>query len=330
MAQIGNNGNELTLIIPDEGKEPWYSIIYQLYTTISAHDHSGEGRGTRIGTNGISDEAINDLKILLRNNEWLRSAGVTAGDAAINILKINGDGDLEIGPQKLIMSNGVVIDNNGASASRFEGELTVSDDLNVEGNILGPNLVQTSENGTVSAKNIHLDPSDADPLSPIDGQLQYSDGTHRDAGLWQYQGSQWVSVQGEVGIDSVYTAAIQDEAVGINKLDEQTLFSLFYPPSRQIVSPGVTNIIYDGFLYKVLNLGKTTPSGATVNFNLNVAAFETGIVQIFAGGDAEVRILQGTSGEIANIDLSVYMVPVKIEVLWDVELDTYVCVTECL
>jgi len=40
----------------------------------------------------------------------------------------------------------------------------------------------------------------ADPVSPQEGDLQFSDGTHRDPGLWQYVNSEW-SVVGSAKLD---------------------------------------------------------------------------------------------------------------------------------
>jgi hypothetical protein len=41
-----------------------------------------------------------------------------------------------------------------------------------------------------------LEPQSADPIAPSQGQLQYSDGTVREEGLWQFDGTNWVRVGG--------------------------------------------------------------------------------------------------------------------------------------
>lgn len=195
MAIVGS-GNDIIIQIPNKGDRDWADLIRtSAFQRLVEHDHTGSGRGRPINTNGLANDSVNDLKILLRNNEWLRAAGQQQNDPDFNILRVNPAGDLEIAPQKLVMSNGVVLDNNGADSSRIEGEITISDDLHLESNLLGPNLIQTSGNGIVSTKNVHLDPSDADPVAPMDGQLQYSDGTHRAAGLWQYMSNVWVQIK---------------------------------------------------------------------------------------------------------------------------------------
>lgn len=71
---------------------------------------------------------------------------------------------------------------------------------------------------SIDSTDIVLLPVSSDPVSPTDGQIQYSDGTHRPQGLWQYQNSTWVSIQGQVGTNSVFTGAIQDNAVTTAKI----------------------------------------------------------------------------------------------------------------
>jgi hypothetical protein len=51
-----------------------------------------------------------------------------------------------------------------------------------------------SDGFTKFKKGIQLDPQSADPSSPAEGDLHYSDGTARSAGLWQYKGAAWVRV----------------------------------------------------------------------------------------------------------------------------------------
>jgi hypothetical protein len=53
---------------------------------------------------------------------------------------------------------------------------------------------------------VALVPVSADPGSPVEGQLQMSDGTARTAGLWQYTGAAWVQVPLSAGGTTVTTA----------------------------------------------------------------------------------------------------------------------------
>jgi hypothetical protein len=52
-----------------------------------------------------------------------------------------------------------------------------------------------------------LDPQSADPSNPVQGQIQYADGTVRPEGLWIYDGSAWTQAGGGAGggLDVFYT-----------------------------------------------------------------------------------------------------------------------------
>lgn len=52
-------------------------------------------------------------------------------------------------------------------------------------------------------EGIRLVPTSSDPASPQEGQLQYSDGTHRTQGLWQFDGGTWVFFA-EAGLEDPY------------------------------------------------------------------------------------------------------------------------------
>lgn len=55
-----------------------------------------------------------------------------------------------------------------------------------------------------------LTPVSADPASPNQGEYQESDGTHREAGLWRYDGTEWVQIKGGSGINYLEDAANAD------------------------------------------------------------------------------------------------------------------------
>lgn len=52
------------------------------------------------------------------------------------------------------------------------------------------------------SEGVGVVPVSADPTSPAQGQLQYSDGTARAEGLWVYSGSQWLPIASGGGIIS--------------------------------------------------------------------------------------------------------------------------------
>jgi hypothetical protein len=70
-------------------------MLTDTFQKISAHDHSGSGNGAQLGAASFTDNAINDLKMRLRNNEYFRSRNA-AGTGDVNILRIGSDGRLEL------------------------------------------------------------------------------------------------------------------------------------------------------------------------------------------------------------------------------------------
>lgn len=85
----------LTLTIPSKGDTNWEtSIRTNCFQKISEHDHTGGGKGIQIGTNAFADDTINDAKIRLRNNQYLRARNA-ANSADVNIVKINASNLIE-------------------------------------------------------------------------------------------------------------------------------------------------------------------------------------------------------------------------------------------
>lgn len=86
----------LTIKVPTRGTTNWdTTMLTDTFQKISAHDHSGGGNGAPIGTGSLADNAITDLKMRLRNNQYLRSRN-NAGNGDVNILKIGTDDKLQI------------------------------------------------------------------------------------------------------------------------------------------------------------------------------------------------------------------------------------------
>lgn len=101
----------LTIKVPTRGTTNWDSVLLSdTFQKISEHDHSGGGNGAQLGAGSIADDSIDDRKIRLRNNEYLRARN-NAGTADVDILKINLSDNLELAPliDLLRMSNDVNI-----------------------------------------------------------------------------------------------------------------------------------------------------------------------------------------------------------------------------
>lgn len=203
------SGSDLIIRIPTKRTINWADQLRtDCFLRIAEHDHSGSqgpgiGMGRPIQGAGIVNNGINDTKIRLRNNEWLRGRNST-DNADIDIIKVNSGNNLELG--------------------------TILD---------GPEIV-----------NLKTVPVSSDPLSPEDGQLQYSDGTHRTQGIWQYQTDTWINIQGEVGTNSVNTAAIQNLAVTEQKIADNAITNAKMADNSvgtaEIINGAVTDIKITG------------------------------------------------------------------------------------
>lgn len=87
----------LTIKSPTRGTRNYEQTMRtDTYQKISEHDHTGGGRGIQLGTGAIAADAINDLKVKLRNNQYLRARNA-ADSADINVLKVNANDLIELG-----------------------------------------------------------------------------------------------------------------------------------------------------------------------------------------------------------------------------------------
>ncbi len=106
--------NGLTIKSPTRGTTNYEETLRNdTWTKISSHDHSAGGKGVQLGTAAILADAITDLKIRLRTNQYLRSRN-NAGSGDVNLLKSNVDDVLEFGVG-LSSKQSVVLANNISS-----------------------------------------------------------------------------------------------------------------------------------------------------------------------------------------------------------------------
>lgn len=79
----------LTVVIPDQGSRNWFTLFKNSFATpISAHDHTGSGKGLNISTNAIAANAVTNTKTRLANDGYLRARNA-ANSADINICKVD-------------------------------------------------------------------------------------------------------------------------------------------------------------------------------------------------------------------------------------------------
>lgn len=87
----------LTIQVPTRGTRNWDSnLLLNLYTPISAHDHTGAGQGAAITTAALAANSVTGAKIRLDNDEYLRARN-NADSADLNLWKANTSDQLEQG-----------------------------------------------------------------------------------------------------------------------------------------------------------------------------------------------------------------------------------------
>ena len=199
--------NQLQLQIPTEGTKDWGNNLKNNFVIkIVEHDHSGNGKGAPLGINSFADNIINDVKIRLRNDQFLRSRNSTnTGD--VNLIKATSGNFVQLGDTGV----GVRIQDDLAvvGSATFQNTVKIEDNLDMDRNdILNVlNLETTSINAGViesedSVAERHIShslagilPINADPTPAFEGAIQNSSGTHRAAGLWLYLSGAWTQIK---------------------------------------------------------------------------------------------------------------------------------------
>lgn len=109
------------------------------------------------------------------------------------------------------------------------------------------------------SEGLGLVPVSADPASPAQGQMQYSDGTARAEGLWRYNGTEWVRLGGG--------GAIISDWVDFTPTGEQTTNVTYSGRYRRV--GGVAEIQfkaeYTGATNPSSNIRFDVPAGLTVD-----------------------------------------------------------------
>lgn len=90
--------SQLQIKVPTRSTTGWDEVLRtDTFLKIAEHDHSGTaGMGVAIATAAIAADAVNDTKILLRNDQYLRGRNA-ANSANINIIKVNSSDTLTLG-----------------------------------------------------------------------------------------------------------------------------------------------------------------------------------------------------------------------------------------
>ena len=79
----------LTLRWPSEGQRNWGSVFRDGFATpLSTHDHTGSGKGLKIGAAALDANAVTGASLRLDNAQWLRARNA-ANSADTNLLRLD-------------------------------------------------------------------------------------------------------------------------------------------------------------------------------------------------------------------------------------------------
>lgn len=113
----------LTLKVPTRGSKNWAdTMLSQCFEKISAHDHTGSGKGLAIGTNAISSDAITTVKILdaavttAKINDTAVTSGKLADDAVTTAKILDGAVTEDKLAASITPPAGVILMYGGSSA----------------------------------------------------------------------------------------------------------------------------------------------------------------------------------------------------------------------
>ncbi len=109
----------LTIKVPTRGTTNWDETLRtDTFQKISEHDHTGGGRGSQLGSGSIVDDGITDVKIRLRNNQYLRARDAS-NSTDINLIKVDSNDLVRISDFKGLGSFDMT--NNQAVAANITG-----------------------------------------------------------------------------------------------------------------------------------------------------------------------------------------------------------------
>lgn len=105
----------LTIKVPTRSTKNWDStLLTELFDAISEHTHQGSGTGNQISADGIAANSVDDSKIRLRNDQWLR--GRNAADTGdINLIRATAADGVEVAVS-IIATVGTIYTNEPAAA----------------------------------------------------------------------------------------------------------------------------------------------------------------------------------------------------------------------
>lgn len=171
--------DQLKLKIPTNGSTNWGNVLKtDLFQRLVEHDHSGSGKGARLGAGSILDDAISGSKFRLLNDEYLRARNL-ANDGDINILKVDINDEVLINASKLLSKESSILNDDTTALTDAEvitltGTETCTIFAKIErGALVEKTILELTANDDGIVQTVSGDDTGVE-FDLVSGQLQYT------------------------------------------------------------------------------------------------------------------------------------------------------------
>jgi len=154
--------DQLRISIPTKLTTNWADQLKDdFFQKVVEHDHSANGKGAQLGSSAFLDDSINQVKVRLDNDQFLRSRDA-AGTGDIDVLKVDTEDEIVLGARvKQVDTDSVLAD----SATISTGDV---DSLTVR-KITGSGSISITSPGTST-----LIPIDGNKHQILEYRIEYS------------------------------------------------------------------------------------------------------------------------------------------------------------
>ncbi len=112
----------INIKVPTRGTQNWDAVILSdNFQKLASHQHTAGGDGNQLITASYSDNSVDDTKIRLRNNQFLRGRNA-ANTADIDILRVTSLDTIELTGLATSSAGTVTVDEAGAVVAVVSGE----------------------------------------------------------------------------------------------------------------------------------------------------------------------------------------------------------------
>lgn len=104
--------DQLQISIPTKLTTNWADQLREdFFQKVVEHDHSGNGKGSQLGSAAFADDSLNQVKIRLQNDAFLRSRNA-ADSGDVNIIKVDTEDEIVIGARVKDIDTDLVVSEN--------------------------------------------------------------------------------------------------------------------------------------------------------------------------------------------------------------------------